>query len=59
MTGLNKYSEKEKRSQRRRNHIARDLATPKYHQRVMQRKRVETEHGVYFDWDETEQEDFR
>ena len=39
MTGLNKFDEKERRKQRRRNHIARDLALPKYHQRVIPDKR--------------------
>lgn len=38
MTGLNKYDDKMKREQRRRNHIARDLRTPKYRQRVEKRK---------------------
>lgn len=33
MVGLNKYSDKKKREMRRRNHIARDLRTRKYHQR--------------------------
>lgn len=35
MVGINKYTEKERREQRRRNHIARDLKTSKYHQRVV------------------------
>lgn len=48
MTGMNKLSDKEKRSQRRRNHIAKDLMTPKYHQRVIERKRIESEDGEYF-----------
>lgn len=34
MAGLNKYSDKEKREMRRRNHIARDLRTPKFKQRI-------------------------
>lgn len=50
--------EKEKRRQRRdRNVIARDLATPKYHQRVIQRKRVEDEDGnIHHDYYEVEPE---
>ncbi len=38
MSGLNKYDEKLKREQRRRNHIAKDLASAKYRQRVIPRK---------------------
>lgn len=48
MTGLNKLPEKDRRRVRRsfkvqkeRNPIARDLAEPKYHQRVIERKRSE------------------
>lgn len=50
MTGLNKFDEKNKREQRRRNHVARDLLTPKYHQRVVpDRKRIDNEDGsCYF-----------
>jgi hypothetical protein len=48
MTGLNKLSEKEKRAQRRRNHIAKDLGTPKYRQRIVERKRVDGEEGSFF-----------
>lgn len=35
MTGINKYDGKLKREQRRRNHIARDLKSDKYHQRAV------------------------
>ena len=50
MTGLNKFAEKDKRRQRLRNHIAKDLHSPKYHQRVLEgRRRVEGEDGeIYF-----------
>ena len=41
MTGLNRYTDKEKRKMRRHNHIARDLRTPKFRQRVVQRKKTE------------------
>lgn len=34
MTGMNRYGDKQKRAMRRRNHIARDLKTKKYRQRV-------------------------
>lgn len=44
MTGLSKYDDKAKREQRRRNHVARDLATDKYHQRVVpDKKRLKPE----------------
>lgn len=53
MTGINKYSEKERREQRRRNHIARDLWSGKYPQQVVpnQRKKkwLNTEDEVYFE----------
>lgn len=53
MTGINKYSEKERREQRRRNHIARDLWSRKYSQQIVpnQRKKkwLNTEDEVYFD----------
>jgi hypothetical protein len=39
MTGLSKLDIKEKRAQRRRNRVARDLATDKYHQRVVPDKK--------------------
>ena len=48
MSGLQKLTHKEKRAQRRRNHIARDLATHKYHQRVIDRKRHDGEEGSFF-----------
>lgn len=51
MTGLNKFSDKDRRRQRRsfqRNHIAHDLGSPKYHQRIKERKRVDDDEGYYF-----------
>lgn len=49
MSGLNKFDAKDKRRQRLHNHIAKDLASPKYHQRIVERKRYESEDGnVYF-----------
>lgn len=35
MVGINKYDDKSRRRERRRNHIARDLALSKYHQRII------------------------
>lgn len=58
MVGLSKYSDKERRQQRRRNHIARDLADRKYHQRIVpserRRKYINTDEaeGYYDDGDD-------
>lgn len=38
MTGQNKLHDKMKREQRRRNHIVRDLRTPKYSQKIVRKK---------------------
>jgi hypothetical protein len=49
MVGLHKFTGKEKREQRRRNHIARDLLTPKYRSRVVpDKKRVDNENGSFY-----------
>lgn len=49
MSGINKYDEKTKRQQRRRNHVAHDLGSAKYRPRVVERKRIEDEEtGTYF-----------
>jgi hypothetical protein len=49
MSGLNKFGDKDKRRERLRNHIAKDLHSPKYHQRIVERRRVEGEDGeLYF-----------
>lgn len=63
MPGLNKFDSKDKKRQRLRNHIAKDLASSKYRQRVVpgkDRHRVESENddGTYwfedrYDADET------
>lgn len=37
--GMNRFEDKERRKQRRHNHIAHDLRTPKYRQRVVKDKR--------------------
>jgi hypothetical protein len=49
MTGLDRYTEKERRKQRRHNHIARDLMTPKYRQRRINNKKRDT---IYDDEEE-------
>jgi hypothetical protein len=49
MVGLHKFIAKEKRAQRRRNHIARDLLTPKYHLRVVpDKRRTDNEDGTFY-----------
>ena len=39
MNGMRSYGTKERRAVRRRNHIARDLRTPKYGPRIRESKR--------------------
>ena len=39
MSGLQRYYGKQRREQRRRNHVARDLYTPKYGPRIRESKR--------------------
>jgi hypothetical protein len=41
--GMSNIPDKQRRAQRRKNHIHKDLATPKYHQRVVWEKSVEDE----------------
>jgi hypothetical protein len=51
MVGMNKFSDKEKRKLRRqfeRDRIAKDLHSPKYRQRVKERKRYDDDEGYYF-----------
>lgn len=53
--GMKAYEAKERRAVRRRNHVAYDLRSPKYHQRVVPSKKkgkraVEPE----FDWEDDE-----
>jgi superfamily I DNA and/or RNA helicase len=52
MTGLNKYSDKERRKMRIQNRIARDLRTPKYRQRKVELKTKKTDRWSYIDEDE-------
>lgn len=49
--GMNAYTEKEKRAMRRRNHIAKDLGSPKYRPRVIEHRR-----DILFDWEDEEYE---
>jgi hypothetical protein len=39
MPGMRSFSPKQRREQRRRNHIAKDLNTPKYKQRRVENKK--------------------
>lgn len=48
--GMGFYSPKDRRRIRRQNHIARDLRTPKYHQRVIDKK--EEEEVKYWDYED-------
>lgn len=61
MPSLSKYEGKDRRRQRLRNHIARDLMSPKYRQRVvpMDRKRKDSENndGTYWFEDTIDEED--
>lgn len=41
VSGINKYDGKDRRRQRLRNHVAKDLGSPKYRQRVMPCKKIE------------------
>lgn len=50
--GLNKYEGKERRRLRRKNHVARDLHTPKYRQRTKEGKRPPPPEPDIDDWDE-------
>lgn len=55
MVGLNKFSDKEKRKLRRqfeRDRIAQDLGSPKYRQRVKERKRIDDDPYHYYEYDE-------
>lgn len=51
MAGLNKFGDKRKREQRRRNHIARDLRTKKYRKQVIEKKDDKWDGS----WDESEE----
>lgn len=44
--GMNAYDLKRKRAMRRRNHVARDLADIKYHQRVKQSKKKYSDYDM-------------
>lgn len=55
--GMNNYEGKDRGRIRRRNHIARDLATPKYRQRVKEGKKPQVDDG--YDWEDEVDEYFR
>lgn len=60
MVGINKFTEKDRRRARRSfqsNHIAKDLYTPKYRPRVVERKRVDNEDGTYWFTEDDDEED--
>lgn len=54
--GVDRYDDKEKRKVRRHNHIARDLRTPKFKQRIVEGK-PRTPPPEIEDWDWIEEED--
>lgn len=55
MTGLNKFSDKDRRRQRLHNYVARDLASPKYHQRVIPDKK---RNHIYEDDEDNDSTDY-
>ena len=57
MTGMQSFGRKQKREQRRRNHIARDLNTPKYRQRVKESKKWKEKRDRTTQYDEEEDTD--
>ena len=57
MSGIGKLPDKERRRQRRRNHVAKDLSDVKYHQRVVPSKKKKNKNkdvDEYFQEDDTE-----
>jgi len=56
--GLNRYEGKDKRRQRMKNHIAKDLFGPKYRQRIVpDRKKTYNEDESYYFTDEYEEDE--
>lgn len=51
MTGIDRYVDKDRLRARRKNHIAKDLRTPKYGQRV-----VQTRHKKSPPWDDQDED---
>lgn len=49
--GMSAFNDKDRRRERRRNHFAKDLRTPKNKQRVIPNKRKKWEDDDYFDSD--------
>jgi hypothetical protein len=62
MTGLDRFPEKARRAQRRqyqRNHIAQDLRTPKYRERVVEPKRKQdVRYDLTDDFEDDEDDSF-
>ena len=54
MTGMDRFDPKERRRERRRNHIARDLKKPEFRQRVVKDKRDRK--WTYRDYEKEEDE---
>lgn len=53
MPGMQSYDRKQRREQRRRNHVALDLGSPKYRQRVKESKKKKDKFDIKeFDLDE-------
>lgn len=50
MTGIRKFAHKERRRIRRQNSVAKDLKSPKYHQRVVKKRRLQDESWSMKDW---------
>lgn len=49
--GINNFKGKDRRRMRLRNHIAKDLRTPKYQQRKSEGKKPKHEDESWKDWD--------
>lgn len=56
MPGMNKYDTKERRLQRRKNHIVKDLHSLKYHQRIIEDKKYGREFDDDFEFDDKDGE---
>ena len=49
MTGINRYDDKDRRKQRRRNHIAKDLRNTEFHMRRVESKKDTGEKYKYWE----------
>lgn len=50
--GMNSYDSKQRRKIRRRNHVAKDLQTPKYRQRIKESKKPNKAAPTIDEWKE-------